>query len=114
MVTYFRQLRADGRSMTETVRLGAERRLRPVLMTASTTAFGLLPLLFATGPGSEILLPLATFAFAGLITPTLLTPIMLSPLSDRFVEPAGNITNARHPAALSFHLAYLPDGTCRS
>src|SRR3546814_3669475 len=39
MVTYFRQLRADGRSMTETVRLGAERRLRPVLMTASITAF---------------------------------------------------------------------------
>src|SRR3546814_6017298 len=52
-VTYFRQLRADGRSMAETVRIGAERRLSPVLMTASITAFGLLPRRFARRPGSR-------------------------------------------------------------
>src|SRR3546814_4110667 len=75
MVTYFRQLRADGRSMAETVRIGAERRLRPVLMTASITAFGLVPLLFASGPGSEIQRPLAIVVIGGLITSTLLTLI---------------------------------------
>src|SRR3546814_14027854 len=67
MVTYFRQLRADGRSMAETVRIGAERRLRPVLMTASITAFGLVPLLFASGPGSEIQRPLALVVTGGQI-----------------------------------------------
>src|SRR3546814_7985250 len=86
MVTYFRQLRADGRSMTETVRLGAERRLRPVLMTASITAFGLLPLLFATGPGSEIQRPLAIVVIGGLLTSTLLTLILLPILFERFGE----------------------------
>src|SRR3546814_10225782 len=89
MVTYFRQLRADGRSMTETVRLGAERRLRPVLTTASITAFGLLPLLFATGPGSEIQRPLAIVVIGGLITSTLLTLILLPILFERFGESAG-------------------------
>src|SRR3546814_842029 len=93
MVTYFRQLRADGRSMTETVRLGAERRLRPVLMTASITAFGLLPLLFATGPGSEIQRPLAIVVIGGLITSTLLTFILLPILFERFGESAGETDN---------------------
>jgi cobalt-zinc-cadmium resistance protein CzcA len=50
MVTYFRQLREEGMPLSEAVRRGAERRLRPVLMTASIAAFGLVPLLFATGP----------------------------------------------------------------
>src|SRR3546814_9932594 len=86
MVTYFRQLRADGRSMAETVRIGAERRLRPVLMTASITAFGLVPLLFASGPGSEIQRPLAIVVIGGLITSTLLTLILLPILFERRSE----------------------------
>ncbi|WP_336960683.1 CusA/CzcA family heavy metal efflux RND transporter [Sphingobium aquiterrae] len=93
MVTYFRQLRADGRSMAETVRLGAERRLRPVLMTASITAFGLVPLLFAAGPGSEIQRPLAIVVIGGLITSTLLTLILLPILFERFGESAGETDN---------------------
>jgi cobalt-zinc-cadmium resistance protein CzcA len=67
MVSYFRQLRerdATGRSGAD----GAQRRLRPVLMTASIAAFGLVPLLFATGPGSEIQKPLAIVVIGGLIT----------------------------------------------
>ena len=88
LVAYFRQLREEGRSMTETVRLGAERRLRPVLMTASITAFGLVPLLFATGPGSEIQRPLAIVVIGGLITSTLLTLILLPILFERFGESA--------------------------
>jgi len=93
IVTYFRQLRADGRSMAETVRIGAERRLRPVLMTASITAFGLVPLLFATGPGSEIQRPLAIVVIGGLITSTLLTLILLPILFERFGESAGETDN---------------------
>jgi cobalt-zinc-cadmium resistance protein CzcA len=86
LVAYFRQLRYEGRSMAEAVRLGAERRLRPVLMTATITAFGLVPLLFASGPGSEIQRPLAIVVIGGLITSTLLTLVLLPILFERFGE----------------------------
>ncbi len=86
LISYFRQLRAQGHSMAETVRIGAERRLRPVLMTASITAFGLVPLLFATGPGSEIQRPLAIVVIGGLVTSTLLTLVLLPILFERFGE----------------------------
>jgi cobalt-zinc-cadmium resistance protein CzcA len=84
MVTYFNQLRALGRPMQEVVVEGARRRLRPVLMTASIAAFGLVPLLFATGPGSEIQRPLAIVVIGGLVSATLLTLILLPILYRRF------------------------------
>lgn len=74
--------------MAQAVRLGAERRLRPVLMTASITAFGLVPLMFATGPGSEIQKPLAIVVIGGLVSSTLLTLILLPILFERFGEGA--------------------------
>ncbi|MBA4382517.1 MAG: CusA/CzcA family heavy metal efflux RND transporter [Sideroxydans sp.] len=84
MVSYFNQLHAEGMSITDVVFEGAKRRLRPVLMTASITAFGLLPVLFATGPGSEIQKPLAIVVTGGLISSTILTLIMLPILYRRF------------------------------
>ena len=84
MVSYFNQLKARGLSMSELVIQGAKRRLRPVLMTASIAAFGLVPLLFATGPGSEIQRPLAIVVIGGLITATLLTLFILPILYRRF------------------------------
>jgi heavy metal efflux system protein len=88
MVSYFRQLREGGMPLAQAVRLGAQRRLRPVLMTASIAAFGLVPLLFATGPGSEIQKPLAIVVIGGLVTSTLLTLILLPILYERFGENA--------------------------
>jgi cobalt-zinc-cadmium resistance protein CzcA len=84
MVSYFNQLHDEGLSLADVVFEGAKRRLRPVLMTASITAFGLLPVLFATGPGSEIQKPLAIVVTGGLISSTLLTLIMLPILYRRF------------------------------
>ncbi|MDH3987979.1 MAG: efflux RND transporter permease subunit, partial [Gammaproteobacteria bacterium] len=84
MVSYFNQLRARGLPMAELVIEGAKRRLRPVLMTASIAAFGLVPLLFASGPGSEIQRPLAIVVIGGLITATLLTLFILPILYRRF------------------------------
>ena len=52
-------------------------RIRPVLMTALTTMFGLVPLLLSTGVGSEIQRPLATVVVGGLVTSTLLTLLVL-------------------------------------
>lgn len=84
MVTYFNQLLARGMSLAEVVVEGAHRRLRPVLMTASIAAFGLLPMLFATGPGSEVQRPLAIVVIGGLITSTALTLVLLPILFRRF------------------------------
>jgi cobalt-zinc-cadmium resistance protein CzcA len=84
MVTWFRQLQALGRPIAEVVVEGAKRRLRPVLMTASIAAFGLVPLLFATGPGSEIQRPLAVVVIGGLVSSTLLTLVLLPILYRRF------------------------------
>ena len=63
--------------MVDAVRLGTERRLRPVLMTACITALGMVPLLFATGPGSEIQRPLAIVVTGGLLSATFLTLLLL-------------------------------------
>jgi cobalt-zinc-cadmium resistance protein CzcA len=87
MLTYFNQLRALGRPMDEVVTQGALRRLRPVLMTASIAAFGLVPLLFAQGPGSEIQRPLAIVVIGGLVSSTLLTLFLLPLLYRRFAVP---------------------------
>ncbi len=84
LVGYFNQLLARGVSLVETVRGGVLRRLRPVLMTASITAFGLVPLLFATGPGSEVQRPLAVVVIGGLMTSTALTLVVLPILFKRF------------------------------
>ncbi len=86
MVSYFRQLREEGVPLSEAVRRGAERRLRPVLMTATIAAFGLVPLLFASGPGSEIQKPLAIVVIGGLVSSTLLTLVLLPLLYERFGE----------------------------
>ena len=94
MVSYFNQLHSEGNDLTTVVTEGAKRRLRPVLMTASITAFGLLPLLFAHGPGSEIQKPLAIVVTGGLISSTLLTLIMLPILYRRFGIENGRKANA--------------------
>jgi len=77
MVSYFNQLLATGMDLLKVVLVGSSRRLRPVLMTASIAAFGLIPLLFATGPGSEIQRPLAIVVIGGLVSSTFLTLFLL-------------------------------------
>jgi cobalt-zinc-cadmium resistance protein CzcA len=84
LISYFNRLRAQGLPLERVVVEGAKRRLRPVLMTASIAAFGLVPLLFASGPGSEIQRPLAIVVIGGLVTSTLLTLVMLPILYRRW------------------------------
>ena len=85
LVSTFNQLRQEGLTLEEAVRLGSERRLRPVLMTALVASLGLVPLLLATGPGSEVQKPLAVVVVGGLITSTALTLLVL-PALYRWVE----------------------------
>ena len=66
-------------------------RLRPVLMTAFTTLFGILPLLFATGVGSEIQYPLAVVVVGGVISSTILTLLILPSTYLIFYEKSENV-----------------------
>lgn len=84
LVSHFNHLLAAGMPLQQVVLEGSMRRLRPVLMTASIAAFGLVPLLYASGPGSEIQKPLAIVVIGGLVTSTALTLVLLPILFRRF------------------------------
>jgi heavy metal efflux system protein len=84
MVSYFNELRREGLNVELAVVKGAVLRLRPVLITASVAALGLIPMLFARGPGSEIQKPLAAVVIGGLISSTLLTLFILPTLYNVF------------------------------
>jgi cobalt-zinc-cadmium resistance protein CzcA len=77
LIAFFRQLRAEGRSVAETVREGCDQRFRPLIMTALCSFIGHVPMLFATGSGADIQKPLAVVVMGGLVTSTILTLIVL-------------------------------------
>jgi len=86
LVSYIRGLRREGMSLTEAVVQGATLRFRPVMMTATVAMLGLIPFLFASGPGSEVQRPLAIVVIGGLITSTLLTLVVVPTLYRWFDE----------------------------
>jgi cobalt-zinc-cadmium resistance protein CzcA len=86
LVSYIRKLRDDGLSQAAAVLQGCKQRFRPVLMTATVAMLGLIPMLFASGPGSEVQRPLAIVVIGGLITSTLLTLVVLPTLYKWFEE----------------------------
>jgi cobalt-zinc-cadmium resistance protein CzcA len=88
LINHFNHLAATGAPIEQIVLEGSIRRLRPVLMTATIAACGLVPLLFATGPGSEIQRPLAIVVIGGLVTSTSLTLILLPILFRKFAGSA--------------------------
>ncbi len=77
LISFFRQLRAEGRSVDETIRSGCGLRFRPLSMTALCAFIGLVPMLFATGSGADIQKPLAVVVMGGLVTSSLLTLFVL-------------------------------------
>jgi cobalt-zinc-cadmium resistance protein CzcA len=80
MISYFRELREQGLSVDDTVRQGAELRLRPVLMTALVAGLGFIPMALSTSAGAEVQQPLATVVIGGLMTSTALTLLVLPSL----------------------------------
>ncbi len=84
MVSYFNELRREGMAVADAVIQGSVLRLRPVLITASVAALGLIQMLFAQGPGSEIQKPLAAVVIGGLASSTLLTLFILPTLYKVF------------------------------
>ena len=84
MISFFNQLREEGKSVREAVVEGALTRLRPVLMTALVAALGFVPMAIATGPGAEVQRPIATVVIGGIISATFLTLVLLPALYDTF------------------------------
>jgi len=91
LISCFNKLQEDGYSMKETIRIGAETRLRPVLTTAIVAILGFLPMAISTGSGAEVQKPLATVVIGGLITSTFLTLIVLPVLYSWFCHPRTKI-----------------------
>lgn len=84
LVSYIAQLREDGMALNEAVFNGSIARLRPVLMTALIAIFSLIPMIYATGTGSEIQKPLATVVVGGLVTSTILTLLVIPSMYEWF------------------------------
>ncbi len=80
LVSCIRRLREEGLTVAQAVREGCIQRFRPVMMTATVALLGLVPFLFASGPGSEVQRPLAVVVIGGLISSTLLTLVVVPTL----------------------------------
>ncbi len=85
LVAFFNQLRQEGLSTADAVKKGCDLRFRPLLMTALAMLLGLVPMLFATGSGSEIQRPLAAVVLGGLVSSLFLTLLVL-PVIYHIVE----------------------------
>lgn len=82
MISYFNQLREEGKSVQESVIEGSLTRLRPVLMTALVASLGFVPMAIATGAGAEVQRPLATVVIGGILSSTFLTLVLLPALYE--------------------------------
>ncbi|MCP1488992.1 cobalt-zinc-cadmium resistance protein CzcA [Pseudomonas fluorescens] len=80
MIAFIRNLREEGRSLSDAIHEGALTRLRPVLMTALVASLGFIPMALATGTGAEVQRPLATVVIGGILSSTILTLLILPAL----------------------------------
>ena len=77
LIDFTNQLRAQGKDKFQAIQEACAVRLRPILMTTSTTVLGLIPMAASMGEGSELRIPLAVTVIGGLITSTLLTLVLV-------------------------------------
>ena len=80
LVSFFNQLREEGKTVKEAVIEGSITRLRPVIMTSLVAMLGFIPMAFNTGMGAEVQRPLATVVIGGLVSSTVLTLLLLPTL----------------------------------
>ncbi len=117
LISQIRALTDDGMALREAIIEGCEHRFRPVMMTATVAMLALIPMLFATGPGSEVTRPLAVVVIGGLITSTSLTLLALPVLYRMFGDDRGDVPRYATPVeALPVRVddrAGTPDGPDR-
>ena len=108
LISGFKELKAEGKlSINDIIKKGSIRRIRPILLTASTDILGFLPMAVSTSAGAEVQRPLATVVIGGMITSTLLTLIVI-PLLYRWVETAKKkATTYKTPILASLSLVLI-------
>lgn len=95
LVTFINQLRETGKPLREAIVEACSLRFRALLMTAATTVLGLMPMVYAVGPGAEVQRPLAVVVIGGLITATVLTLFVLPSLYQLFPSKVTGSDNER-------------------
>lgn len=98
MLSYFNQLREEGKTVRDAVLEGSMTRLRPILMTALVASFGFIPMAIATGAGAEVQRPLAIVVIGGLLSSTFLKLVLL-PVLYEWVEKRSQPAPAETPQA---------------
>jgi cobalt-zinc-cadmium resistance protein CzcA len=98
MISYFSQLREQGKSIRDAVIEGSMTRLRPVIVTAVVASLGFVPMALATGTGAEVQRPLATVVIGGVLSSTFLTLVLL-PVLYAWAERSPRPTSVEIPQA---------------
>ncbi len=107
LISGWNELKEEGvTNINERIRLGAKRRIRPILLTALTDIFGFLPMAISSSAGAEVQQPLATVVIGGMISATFLTLFVL-PILYRWVENRSNPSIAIKPAIIAASLLLL-------
>ena len=83
-IDFINQERKKGTPLRQAVLIAGEKRFRPIVITTLTTVFGLLPMMFASGNGSELQKSLAVVIIGGMISGTILTLIMVPVFYELF------------------------------
>jgi len=98
LISYFNQMRLQGRPLYDAILQGAEKRVRPVMMTALTAIFGLLPAAVSTKIGAQTQRPLAIVVVGGMIATLFLTRYLMPVLYSFYGH--------REPSAAAGHMAH--------
>jgi len=110
LISGFNELKEAGKlHINDIIKKGSIRRIRPILLTASTDILGFLPMAISTSAGAEVQRPLATVVIGGMLTSTLLTLIVL-PILYKFVESGVKKINLPKPAMGVFSILFIIAG----
>lgn len=100
LISGLNELKSEGDNLSQRILDGSRRRIRPILLTASTDILGFLPMALSSSAGAEVQRPLATVVIGGLLTSGLLTLIVL-PILYQWVERRGTAHGPRRFKFLS-------------
>ena len=101
LISGWNELKDEGvNDLNERIKLGAKRRIRPILLTALTDILGFLPMAISTSAGAEVQQPLATVVIGGMITATFLTLFVL-PILYKWTEQMSNRKNLKLNSSLA-------------
>nr|NQU90275.1 CusA/CzcA family heavy metal efflux RND transporter [Bacteroidota bacterium] len=107
LISGFNELKAEGKlRINEIIKKGSIRRIRPILLTASTDILGFLPMAVSASAGAEVQRPLATVVIGGMLTSTLLTLIVL-PILYKFVESKGKRIKIPKPSIAVLSVLFI-------